>query len=150
MSHSILWTLILTLHIVCIAYWVGGTAFQTLITSKTLSLLEAGQRQSVQLQSYTRFLRSLWHVIPTALVTGWLLILHEGGFGAVPMAVNLMQLLALVMAALVARLYFGSFKQARRAIRPQPEVFVSIRRQMTLICLLGILTILCAAFATGV
>lgn len=49
----------------------------------------------------------LTHVIPTALITGWLLIIHEGGFANAPWTTNLMQLLGIIMAVLFVMMYWG-------------------------------------------
>ncbi|MCG0994239.1 hypothetical protein LHT11_03355 [Acetobacter indonesiensis] len=145
MPHSILWSLILALHIISIVVWIGGAAYATIILRPSLSLLDATQRNSVHLQTLGRFFRMLMHVIPTVLITGWLMIIHEGGFAHAPWTTNVMQLLGLIMAGLFVRVQMGPYQKARRAIRPQPATFDSIRNQILVIVALGLLTILVAA-----
>ena len=144
MPHSPLWSLVLTLHIISIALWVGGTFYATTILRPSLGLLDATQRNSIMLQTLARFFKGLTHAIPTTLVSGWLLILHEGGFANVPWTVNTMQAFGLILAGLFARLYFGPYQKVRRAIRPQASAFDSIRTQMLAIMALGFLAILSA------
>jgi uncharacterized membrane protein len=149
MSSSILWSLVLAIHLIGMTAWVGGMVYAVFVLRPSLGLLDATQRASVHLQSLTRFFRIVWHTMPTVLVTGWLMILHEGGFAVVSWQVNAMQLLGLAMAGLFARIYFGPFQKARRAIRPQPATFDSIRALVTINIGLGLLTILAAAMARG-
>ncbi|ACI53048.1 putative integral membrane protein [Gluconacetobacter diazotrophicus PA1 5] len=149
MSHSILWSLVLAIHLIGMTAWVGGMVYAVFIVRPSLGLLDATQRASVHLQTLTRFFRIVWHTMPTVLVTGWLMILHEGGFAAVSWQVNAMQVLGLAMAALFARIYFGPFQKVRRAIRPQPATFDSIRSLVMINIGMGFLTILAAAMARG-
>ncbi|MFT9400444.1 hypothetical protein [Acetobacter sp.] len=145
MSHSIVWSLVLALHILCIVVWIGGAVYATAILRPSLSLLDNTQRNSVHLQTLGRFFKMLTHVIPTALITGWLLILHEGGFAHVPWTTNAMQGLGVIMALLFVRILTGPYQKARRAIRPQPATFDSIRSQILIIVAMGVLAVLVAA-----
>lgn len=145
MSHSIVWSLVLALHILCIVVWIGGAVYATTILRPSLSLLDNTQRNSVHLQTLGRFFKMLTHVIPTALITGWLLILHEGGFAHVPWTTNAMQGLGVIMALLFVRILTGPYQKARRAIRPQPATFDSIRSQILIIVAMGVLAVLVAA-----
>ncbi|GAN60770.1 membrane protein [Acetobacter cibinongensis] len=145
MSHSIVWSLVLALHILCIVVWIGGAVYATAILRPSLSLLDNTQRNSVHLQTLGRFFKMLTHVIPTALITGWLLILHEGGFAHVPWTTNAMQGLGVIMALLFVRIVSGPYQKARRAIRPQPATFDSIRSQILIIVAMGVLAVLVAA-----
>lgn len=144
MPHSPLWSLVLALHIISIALWIGGIFYAVAILRPSLGLLDATQRNSIMLQTLARFFKGLTHAIPTALISGWLLILHEGGFANVPWTVNAMQGFGILMALLFVRLYFGPYQKVRRAIRPQASAFDSIRLQMVAIMALGFLAILSA------
>ncbi|MFT8590088.1 MAG: hypothetical protein ABF746_02595 [Acetobacter orientalis] len=145
MSHSILWSLVLALHLICIVVWIGGGAYAAIILRPSLNLLDTTQRNSVHLQTLNRFFKMLTHVVPTALITGWLMIIHEGGFTAAPWTTNVMQGLGLIMALLFVRVMMGPYQKVRRAIRPQPTTFDSIRKQVLVIVALGVLTILAAS-----
>ncbi|GBQ90721.1 hypothetical protein AA23498_0954 [Acetobacter nitrogenifigens DSM 23921 = NBRC 105050] len=148
MPH-ILWSLILTLHIAGMTVWVGGATYAALILRPSLTLLDGAQRNAVHLLTLKKFLRVVWHVMPIVLVTGWLMILHEGGFAVVPWTTNAMQLLGLLMAALFLRIVFGPYQTARRALRPQQKTFDSIRTLVLGVAALGLLTILCASMGHG-
>lgn len=148
MSNPFLWSIILTLHLLSMAYWIGGGFYTALSTRGAAALLEPAQRQTVLLQLFGRYFRTLIPIIPTALLTGWLLVLHMGGFASLPLPINIMQGLALIMALIFLSLYFGPFQSLRRAIRPQPDLFTTVRRRVLLMVCLGILTVLCAALAS--
>ena len=145
MPRASVWSLVLTLHLVGISVWVGGGAYAAVVLRPSLNLLDQTQRNSVHLQTMARFFKGLTHAIPTTLITGWLLILHEGGFANAPWTTNAMQLLGLIMAILFARMYMGTYQKLRRAIRPQASGFDSVRKQVLIIVALGILAVLCAS-----
>ncbi|RFD20687.1 hypothetical protein DY926_05115 [Komagataeibacter melaceti] len=147
MSYPIVWSLVLALHITGMAAWVGGMIYAAFVLKPSLGLLDATQRASVHLQTLGRFFRIVWHTMPTVLITGWLLIFHYGGFAVMPWQINVMQLFGLIMAGIFARIYFGPYQKARRAIRPQPGVFDSIRSLIMLNTGLGVLTIVAACLA---
>ncbi|MFT8718288.1 hypothetical protein [Acetobacter sp.] len=148
MPH-ILWSLVLTLHIAGMAVWVGGATYAVAVLRPSLTLLDKAQRSSVHLLTLKRFLRVVWHVMPTVLITGWIMILHEGGFAVMPWTTNVMQLLGVIMAGLFLRVFYGPYQTARRAIRPKQETFDSIRTLMLGVIACGMLTILCASMGHG-
>lgn len=141
----ILWGAVLAAHVLSMAYWIGGGLFVTLTTRSSLSLLEAAQRQNILLQLYSRYCRILMHVAPVCLISGWLLIIHIGGFASVPWTVNAMQALGIVMMIVLATIISGPLRAARRAIRPQPALFDAIRKRILLMTGVGILTSFFAA-----
>ncbi|MFT8520737.1 hypothetical protein [Gluconobacter oxydans] len=150
MTGSIIWSLVLAIHLLCMTYWVGGSIYSTLVVRSTVGLLDPGPRNSVLLQGYTRFFRGLYQVVPFSLLSGWGLIFHEGGFAAVPWSVNAMQLLGLAMAVIFILTVQGPFRRARRAMRPQPALFDTLRSRTAMMAGLGVLTILVAAMARGI
>ncbi|MCE2564229.1 CopD family protein [Komagataeibacter sp. FNDCF1] len=147
MSPSIVWSLVLALHITAMAAWVGGMIYAAFVLKPSLGLLDPTQRASIHLQTLNRFFRIVWHTMPMVLVSGWLLIYHDGGFAVVPWPINLMQLFGLIMAGVFARIYFGPYQKARRALRPKPGMFDSIRSLVLVNIGLGVLTILTACLA---
>ena len=147
MSPSIVWSLVLALHITAMAAWVGGMIYAAFVLKPSLGLLDPTQRASIHLQTLNRFFRIVWHTMPMVLVTGWLLIYHDGGFAIVPWPINLMQLFGLIMAGVFARIYFGPYQKARRALRPKQGMFDSIRSLVLGNIGLGVLTILTACLA---
>jgi len=149
MSHSLLWSLVLAFHIGGMTLWVGGAAYAVLVLRPSLSLLDATQRVSLHLQTLNRFFRIVWHVMPIVLASGWAMLLHDGGFANTTLPVNLMQLMGLIMAGLFISIYFGPYQRARRAIRPQPALFDTIRTRVSIVAILGLLTILAASLNHG-
>ncbi|GBQ10800.1 hypothetical protein [Swaminathania salitolerans] len=150
MSNPFLWSLILALHLLSMAYWVGGGVYAALASRSAAALLEPAPRQTVQLQLLGRYFRTLLHVVPTALVSGWLLVIHMGGFGAMSLPVNIMQGLGLIMTLFFLSIYFGPFQSLRRAIRPQPALFATVRRRVLIMVALGVVTVVCGAMSGNV
>lgn len=147
MSNPFLWSLVLALHLLCMAYWIGGGLYAAVVSRSTVALLEPAQRQNVQIQLIARYFRTLLHIVPTALVSGWLLVIHMGGFGAMSLPINVMQGLALIMALLFLSAYFGPFQSLRRAIRPQPALFDTVRKRVLLMVAVGVLTVIAGAMS---
>ncbi|RUT25628.1 hypothetical protein C0V97_10925 [Asaia sp. W19] len=150
MSNPYLWSVILALHLLCMAYWIGGGLYAALVSRSTVALLEPAQRQNVQIQLIARYFRALLHIIPTALITGWLLVIHAGGFATMSLPINIMQGLALVMALVFVNAYLGPFQSLRRAIRPQPALFDAVRKRVMLMVAIGVLTVFFAAMGGNV
>ena len=80
------------------------------------------------------------------LLSGWaMLFFREGGFANTDWHINAMQGLGILMAAVFAWVYFGAFRKARRAIRPQPAVFETIRSLVNINLLIGIAIVIIAS-----
>jgi hypothetical protein len=62
-----------------------------------------------------------------------------------PWYVNVMQVLAIIMAGVFLWAYFGPFRRLRRAIRPGPELLETIRLLITVNLALGVITIVVAS-----
>ena len=125
--------------------WIGGGFYAVVVLRPSLSLLDNTQRSSVHLQTLQRFFKMLKHIVPTVLITGWLMIIHEGGFAHAPWTTNVMQAIGLIMAILFIRILSGPYQKLRRAIRPQPATFDAVRKQIMLIVALGLLTVVVAS-----
>ena len=145
-TATIVWALVLAVHLLGMALWVGGIAYALLVLRPSLSLLDATQRASVTLQSLRRLFRVIWHVMPLVLASGWAMeIGREGGFAHADWHINAMQGLALVMSGVFLWAFFGPFRKARRAIRPKPETFESIRSLLGSMLVLGALIVVVAS-----
>ncbi|MCX5614302.1 hypothetical protein [Bombella saccharophila] len=142
MTSSLLWGFVLALHLLCITYWLGGAIF-CLQTRRTTRLLDAQQASTVLLQTYSRFLRALWHVVPLAILSGILLIIHVGGH--LPWPYHLMALCGLLMIIIFLSMNFGPLRTARRALRPQPQLFTALHRRAALMVICGIIAIISGA-----
>lgn len=143
---TILWGLVLAVHLLGMAVWVGGMAYTLFVLRPSLGLLDGTQRTSVHLQTLKRFFRLVWHVMPLVLVSGWAMeIFREGGFAGADWHINVMQGIGLAMAALFAAIYFGPFQKARRALRPQPATFERIRSLVSINLALGVVVVVVAS-----
>ena len=100
---SILWGLVLSVHLLAMATWIGGAAYTVLVMRPRLGLLDNTQRNSVQLQCLTRYFRLVWHVMPLVLITGWLMLAFPlGGFNDPDWHVQAMQGIGVAIALLFA------------------------------------------------
>lgn len=145
-GHDVLWGLVLAVHLLAWATWLGGAAYALFVLRPSLGLLDTTQRSSVQLQTIRRFFRLVWHVMPLVLITGWLMLgFRVGGFGNPDWHIQAMQALGLIMALIFAYAYFGPVRTVRRAIRPQAATFESIRSLVSLNLLIGIIIVVIAS-----
>ena len=145
-SATILWGLVLALHLLGMAVWVGGLITVLFVLRRSVGLLEQTQRNSVQLQSLKRFFRLIWHVMPIVLLTGWAMeIFRLGGFANADWHINAMQGLGVVMALVFAYVYFGPFRKAQRAIRPKPAMFESIHSLVGTMLVIGVAIVVVAS-----
>ncbi len=143
---GVLWGLVLSLHLLAMAAWLGGAAYTVLVMRPSLGLLDGTQRSSVQLQTLTRYFRLVWHAMPVVLVTGWLMLAFPlGGFNDPDWHVQAMQGLGVVIALLFAYAYFKPLRKVRRAIRPQPADFDRVRSLVSVNLYLGVLVVVIAS-----
>jgi len=141
-----LWGLVLAVHLLGMATWLGGMAYALFVLRPSLILLDQTQRNSVHLQTLKRFFMLVWHAMPLVLISGWLMLgFRVGGFGNPDWHIQTMQALGLIMAILFATAYFGPFKKVQRALRPQPATFDRIRSIISLNLLLGVLIVVVAS-----
>ncbi|MCQ8241385.1 CopD family protein [Rhizosaccharibacter radicis] len=145
-GSATLWGLVLTVHLLGMATWIGGGAYALFVLNPSLRLLDNTQRVSIQLQTLKRYFLLVWHAMPLVLISGWLMLFfREGGFANPDWHLHAMQGLGLLMAAVFLYAFFGPFRKARRAIRPQPALFDRLRGLVTLSVFLGILVVIDAA-----
>ena len=125
---TILWGLVLAVYSLGLAMLVGGSACMLLVLRPSLNLLDQTQRTSVNLQTLKRFFRLVWCAMPLVLLTGLSMeAFRAGGFVHADWHVQTVQGLAILMAITFLWAFYGPFQRARRAIRPQPKTFESIR-----------------------
>lgn len=145
MNNPLLNTL-LALHLLAATAWVGGMFYALIVLRPALGVLDAATRLQLHMLTLKRFFLVVWHAMPLMLLTGWGMIAAAGwGMAHLPWYVNLMQALALVMAAVFLWAYFGPFRRLRRAIRPGPELLDRIRLLITANLGLGIVVIVVAS-----
>lgn len=144
MITGILWSVVLTLHLLCMAYWVGGGMAvwrSDKIADRSLSGI---QGLSLRFQIYSRYYRALWHVIPLSAITGAALLEHIGPHA--PVTYHMMMLCWMIMAGLFCWAYFLPLRELRRALRMQAKPLTLIRNITLLMMIIGILASLLGAF----
>jgi uncharacterized membrane protein len=147
---TLFWSLVLALHLLAAVIWVGGMAYTLLVLRPALNVLEPAQRNQMHMQTLRRFFLVIWHAMPLVLLTGYAMVIGVyGGFRGLPRQVNIMQGLAIIMAAVFVAVFFGPWQRFRRAIRPGPELVGRIRRLITVNLVLGVIVIVAAAIGHG-
>ncbi len=141
------------LHMLSAVVWVGGMAFALLVLRPSVAVLEPPQRMALHVQVFRRFFLIIWHAMPLLLLTGyWMLFGLLGGFVAVNWAVHTMHLFGLVMTAIFLFVFFGPWRAMRAAVAAQDRAAAAgaadrIRQLIGINLVLGVLTVLVAAFA---
>jgi len=144
--------LILAVHLLGAAIWVGGMAFALLVLRPSLGVLAPAQRLALHGEVFRRFFRIIWHVMPLVLLSGYGLLFSYGGFEEVNPLVHVMHLTGVTMAVIFAVIFFGPWKalQAALAASKPAEAAAAVNRIRLLISanlVLGVITIAVAAFA---
>ncbi len=145
----ILWNLVLAVHLLAMAAWVGGMAYTLMVLRPSLAVLDPAARRALHGQTGRRFFLIVWHAMPLSLLTGWAMVLGVyGGFAMLPWPINVMQLLGLIMAVVFLVLFFGPWKQFRGAVGAEAATAATagMRRLIGINLLLGALTVVVAAF----
>jgi uncharacterized membrane protein len=147
MSAVWLRDLLLALHLLSAAIWVGGMFYAILVLRVGLAVLDAGPRLQVQMVTLKKFFFYVWHVMPIMILTGWAMVaVVYGGFAVLPWSINVMQGLGILMALVFLYTFFDPWQRLRRAIRPAPELVPRIRSLIITNLALGLITIAVGAF----
>jgi uncharacterized membrane protein len=142
---NILYWVLKALHVLSAVVWVGGMFFAYVVLRPSLSVLEPPQRIALHSQVFRRFFLVVWHAMPVIVVTGVIMIFTVfGGMAGVAWPVHVMLLLGLVMAAIFLAIFFGPYRTFRSA--PGPAPLEAIRKLIGINLLLGVVTIIIAAF----
>ncbi len=138
-----LWPLVRALHVLGAVVWVGGMFFIAMIMRPALADLDTPRRVDVYRAAFHRFFRLIWLVMPTMLLTGYLMLFGEyGGFALANWNVHLMHMLGLAMAAVFVAIWFGPYQQFRNG---QGRAMAVIRPMIFANMLLGLATVVIAA-----
>jgi uncharacterized membrane protein len=134
--------ILLALHLLAAAGWVGGMFYALVVLRPAAAALEPAARLQLHMLTLKKFFFLVWHMMPLMLLTGWTMVyLAWGGFAHLPVSINAMQGLALLMTGVFLYVFFVPWKRLRRAIRPGPELLARIRMLITVNLVLGIATI---------
>jgi len=145
-SLVLLRNVLLALHLLAAAGWVGGMFYALVVLRPAVGVLEPAARLQVHMLTLKKFFFLVWHFMPLMLITGWTMVfLVWGGFAHLPPSINAMQGLAILMTAVFLYVFFVPWKRLRRAIRPGPELLARIRLLITVNLFLGMATIVAGA-----
>ena len=149
-SSSTFWGVVLAIHLISMAAWVGGMIYALVVVRKALAVLDPAPRMQVHLITLRRFFLVVWHAVVLSLLTGYAMIVFAyGGFAHLHWSINVMNALGLVMTAVFLFLFFGPYRKLRRAIRPSPELLGRVRLLVTVNLVLGLAIIVIASVGAG-
>lgn len=92
--------LVTAIHLLCVVLWVGGMAFLLLTLRGSLGAIDPTARLVLQGAVFRRFFRTIWQVMPMAIVSGLLLVILVYSHQKMPWEVMVMQAGGVLMAAL--------------------------------------------------
>jgi len=109
--------ILLALHLLGAALWVGGMGFAIMALRPSLGVIEPGPRAALMAEVQRRFLRVVWGAMPLVLLTGYGMLFGVlGGFRGVGWPVHAMHAVGLAMAVVFLVIWFGPFQAMRRAM----------------------------------
>ncbi len=139
--------MLLGLHAIAGAVWVGGMFFALLILRPAMAGLDAAARIALHRAVLRRFLPVVWVAMPFLLLSGWRMLQRTyGRFVWVPWPVQTMAVIGPVMAAVFVALWFGPYKRLRTTSDPAEAAAAigAIRWMIMANLLLGLLTTMLA------
>ncbi len=145
--------LMLFLHVLGVAVWVGGMAFAWGCLRPAALALPPAQRLPLWAASLARFFPLVWAAIALILLSGFYM-LFEVGFAGAPRAWHVMLLTGLVMVAVFASIWFGPWRRLLHAVQREDWAVAAlalgaIRQRVGFNLALGILTIAIATLGLG-
>lgn len=146
--------LMLFLHVLGVAIWVGGMAFAWGCLRPAAMQLAPAQRLPLWAGVLARFFTLVWVAIALILVSGVGMLL-EVGMAQAPKAWHVMLLTGLVMIAVFVSIWFGPWQALRAAVAreawaPAAVAMNRIRSRVAFNLALGIATIAVATLGLGV
>lgn len=110
----------LTLHLIAINVWVGGTFFVVVVMSRVIATLEPYQQLIIWNKVLARFFTLVWLAMFVLLTTGsWMIYRIYGGLVSAPLYVLIMALLALLMMTVFVITFFVPYRHFKREIHAQ-------------------------------
>ena len=97
--NYVVW-LVTAIHLLSVVLWVGGMAFLLLTLRAGIGAIDPSARLVLQGAVYRRFFRTIWQVMPMAVVSGLLLLILLYSHQKMPWEVMVMQTGGILMAAL--------------------------------------------------
>ncbi|MEJ7686930.1 MAG: CopD family protein [Variovorax sp.] len=113
---SLLPAVLLFLHLLAAAFWVGGMAVMHFaVRPAAVATLEPPQRLPFMAQTLARFLVGVSIAVGVSLASGLWMVMLAGGFARVHWSVHGMFTGALVMTALFLHVRFAPYPRLKRA-----------------------------------
>ena len=142
--------MLLGLHAIAGAIWVGGMFFALLILRPAMDNLDPAARIALHRATLRRFLPIVWVAMLFLLVSGARMVATGyGRFRWAPWPIQAMALLGVVMAIVFLLLWFGPYRRLRAAAEPAEAAaaLMAIRRLIAVNLVLGLLVTLFAGMA---
>ena len=139
---------VLAVHLVCVVIWVGGMVFALIVLRPALAALEPAQRVALHNRVFRRFFLLIWHAMPIALISGYVLLWGiYRGFAHLPWNVNAMQGIAWIMAIIFVTIVYGPYRRFRAAASTARAAQAAdrIRRLIMINMWLGLIVVVIAA-----
>lgn len=142
---SLTYTVLLCLHVLASAFWVGGmSAMHFAVRPAALAALEGPARLGFMSAALGRFLNQAGAAVAVLLFTGLAMIAMSGGFGRIHWRVHAMFGIGLLMIGIYGHIRFAGFAALRRALAAREWAQAaakldSIRRLVTANLALGVL-----------
>lgn len=109
--------LLLALHAVAGAVWVGGMFFAYLALRPAAAALPPPQRLALLAAAFDKFFPWVWLALLVLLGSGyWMLFRYYGGMAQASLHIHVMHALGLLMTLLFLYLYFAPFRRLRLAV----------------------------------
>lgn len=109
--------LLLLLHLLAVAFWVGGMAVMHLaVRPAAVATLQPPQRLPFMAAALSRFFMGVSIAVAVTLLSGLALVGMSGGFAHVHWRVHGMFAIGLLMMALFLHIRFAPFRRLQRAV----------------------------------
>ncbi|MBI4184582.1 MAG: CopD family protein [Proteobacteria bacterium] len=107
----------LLLHALAATIWVGGMFFAYVVLRPVGHEMEPPARQDLWRGVFRRFFLWVWKAVAVLVVTGYLLVFWTfQGFGHAGIHIHIMHLLAWIMIALFAYLFFAPYRRFKATL----------------------------------
>jgi uncharacterized membrane protein len=105
------------LHVLSVVIWVGGMFFAYVaLRPAAATLLEPPQRLALWRGTFARFFPWVWGCVAAILGSGLYLVKIMGGFGAVPLYIDVMFGVGLTMMMIFAHVFFAPYGRLKRFV----------------------------------
>lgn len=146
--------LLLALHVLAAAVWVGGMFFAYVVLRPSVAGIEpAGERPRLWRRVFARFFPWVWAAVLLLPLTGYGLIIHQfGGMAGAAPYIHAMQGIGWLMFLLFGHLYFAPWRRFCAAVdagdlQAAAPALAGIRRIVAVNLALGLIVV--AIGATG-